>query len=219
MLLINFEKIMTPVSTKLWLVEDQKDIREGMYSLLSFSGQFSGLKTFSNAEDMLEGLKEEAPQIVILDIGLPGINGVEALVRLKNKKPNVKVLIFTVFENDSHVFEALKAGADGYILKKERPEKILESIHDVLSGGAPMSREIARKVLETFHPQSADAAFEVLTTREKETLELLAKGFLYKEIADKLNISLSTVKLHLHHIYEKLHVQNRSEAILRYLGK
>lgn len=204
---------------KLWLVEDQKDIREGMFSLLSFSGQFAGLKTFPNAEDMLENLNEDEPGILILDIGLPGINGIEALVRLKNKKPQVKVLIFTVFDNESNVFEALKAGADGYLLKKERPEKILESIQDVLAGGAPMSREIARKVLETFHPQTPDVDYETLTPREKAALELLSKGFLYKEIGDKLNISLSTVKQHLHHIYEKLHVQNRSEAILKYLGK
>lgn len=202
------------------LVEDQPDVREGLETMLSGSGLFDGVSAYPSAEQMFANGSVAHAALFILDIGLPGMNGVECLVRLKAMRPHVKVLMFTVMEHDEKVFSALKAGADGYLLKRESPEKMLDSVKDALSGGAPMSSEIARRVLLSFRESpTAPNNQALLSERENEVLHLLSKGFLYKEIADQLGISLNTVKQHIHHIYEKLQVQNRTEAVLRYLGK
>lgn len=207
-----------PVSIS--IVEDQTVIRNGLMAILSMSPDFQLLECHESAESLVEWLPKtiRKPDIIIQDIGLPGMNGLECLVQIKKDHPFVKVMIFTVFDNDNNVFEALKLGADGYILKKETPEKIMDALRDLQEGGAPMSREVARKVMDSFKKiTSADNIPDLLSNREYEILQHLAKGYLYKEIANNLDISISTVKQHIHHIYEKLQVQNRSEAILRYL--
>lgn len=202
------------------LVEDQPEVREGLFEMLTNSAQFEGVVSYASAEQMFSNGAVSKASLFILDIGLPGMDGLECLVRLKALRPDVKVLMFTVMEHDEKVFAALKAGADGYLLKRESPEKMLEAIADALQGGAPMSSEIARRVLLSFREKPAAPNNQpLLSERENEVLELLSKGHLYKEIANQLDISLNTVKQHIHHIYEKLQVQNRTEAVLRYLGK
>ncbi|MBK8279585.1 MAG: response regulator transcription factor [Saprospiraceae bacterium] len=201
------------------LIEDLPEVREGLREMLNNSGRFGCVCAYGSAEQMfLNGALNEAG-LFILDIGLPGMDGLECLVRLKAVRPDAKVLMFTVMEHDEKVFAALKAGADGYLLKRESPEKILEAIADALNGGAPMSSEIARRVLISFRAKPLIPNHQpLLSEREKEVLGLLSKGHLYKEIADQLEISLNTVKQHIHHIYEKLQVQNRTEAVIKYLG-
>ena len=202
------------------LIEDLPEVREGLREMLNNSGRFGGVAAYGSAEQMFGNGALDKAGLFILDIGLPGMNGVECLVRLKALRPNARVLMFTVMEHDEKVFAALKAGADGYLLKRESPEKILEAIADALNGGAPMSSEIARRVLLSFRDTPvAPNKQSLLSERENEVLVLLSKGHLYKEIADQLNISLNTVKQHIHHIYEKLQVQNRTEAVLKYLGR
>lgn len=202
------------------IVEDQFEVREGLRELLDGSAYFEGVSAYPSAEGMFSNGAFSKAGLFILDIGLPGMDGLECLIRLKAIRPEAKVLMFTVMEHDEKVFAALKAGADGYLLKRESPEKILAAIADALQGGAPMSSEIARRVLLSFRETPvAPNNQPLLSERENEVLELLSKGHLYKEIADRLSISLNTVKQHIHHIYEKLQVQNRTEAVLKYLGR
>lgn len=211
---------MEKTDTHIVIVEDQLDVRASLCDLLLLSGRFAGVTAYEHAEEPLAVKNLPASALYILDIGLPGMDGVECLVRLKARDPGAKVLMFTVMEHDDKVFSALKAGADGYLLKRETPEKILAAIDDALQGGAPMSSEIARRVLLSFREKPATPeGSPLLSEREIEVLEKLSRGFLYKEIAAQLGISLNTVKQHIHHIYEKMQVQNRTEAVLRYLGK
>ncbi len=215
-----FEIVMEHQQSQIVLIEDLPEVREGLRELLSNSGRFGGVSAYASAEQMFGNGALDKGGLFILDIGLPGMDGIEALVRLKAVRPEVKVLMFTVMEHDEKVFAALKAGADGYLLKRESPDKILVAITDALNGGAPMSSEIARRVLLTFRDKPVTPNNQsLLSEREYEVLVLLSKGRLYKEIADQLDISLNTVKQHVHHIYEKLHVQNRTEAVLKYLGR
>ncbi len=202
------------------IVEDQPEVRESLLELLQLSASFAGISGYGSAEQFLANGALERTDLVILDIGLPGMDGIECLVRLKARRPEMKVLMFTVLEHDEKVFAALRAGADGYLLKRDAPAKMLDGIADALHGGAPMSSDIARRVLLSFREiPAAHSVQPSLSERESEVLDLLAHGHLYKEIADQLSISLNTVKKHIHHIYEKLQVQNRTEAVLRFLGK
>ena len=206
--------------TTVALIEDQPDIREGLAELLREAEGFALAGEYGSGEAALDAFADSMPDVVVLDLGLPGMSGVEALVRMKAISPTVKVVVFTVFDNDDKVFEALKAGASGYVLKKEPPAHIVQHIREVLDGGAPMSREIARKVLASFLEKTPGAQLPVsLSERDRLLLELLGKGYLYKEIADLMHTSLGMVKQHLHKIYEKLHVQNRTEAVNRYWGR
>lgn len=206
--------------TTVALIEDQPDIREGLAELLREAEGFALAGEYGSGEAALDAFADSMPDVVVLDLGLPGMSGVEALVRMKAISPTVKVVVFTVFDNDDKVFEALKAGASGYVLKKEPPAHIVEHIREVLDGGAPMSREIARKVLASFREKTPGAQLPMsLSERDRMLLELLSKGYLYKEIADQMHTSLGMVKQHLHKIYEKLHVQNRTEAVNRYWGR
>jgi DNA-binding NarL/FixJ family response regulator len=160
------------------------------------------------------------PDIVIMDINLPGINGIECIRKIKNKTPRTQFMMFTVYENDEKVFEALKAGASGYLLKNTGLVQLIEALQELHNGGSPMSANIARKLVTVFREkESSETAVEALSKRETEILHLLSKGLLYKEIADQLGISVSTVRQHIHKIYEKLHVQNRTEAINKAFGK
>jgi DNA-binding NarL/FixJ family response regulator len=203
---------------KIMIVEDQEDVREGLRLLINGSDGYRCIAACRTAEEALEKLNAETPDVVLMDINLPGMRGTECVVHVKNSHPEIQVMMLTVFENSDEIFRSLEAGATGYLLKRTPPAKLLEAIRDLVNGGSPMSSEIARKVVQAFQksPQSkfADAN---LTTREEEILSYLAKGYLYKEIADALFINIETVRTHIHNIYQKLHVRTRSELLLKYL--
>jgi DNA-binding NarL/FixJ family response regulator len=200
------------------IVEDTKDIREGLAMLINASDGYSCTYVFENAEDALEKLPTDAPDVVLMDINLPGMSGPECVKKLKPLCPQTQFLMCTVYEEDEHIFESLKSGATGYILKKTPPTKLLEAITDIHNGGSPMTGGIARKVLTSFTP-AVPTNTNDLSTREFEILEALAKGFRYKEIADKLFISIDTVRSHIRNIYEKLQVHSRTEALNKVFGK
>jgi DNA-binding NarL/FixJ family response regulator len=176
------------------------------------------IRSFETAEEAIEWIPRLTPDVVITDINLPGKNGIECVFELKNLNPAIQFIMFTIYEDNDQVFEALKAGATGYILKNTAPEKIVEAILELYEGGSPMSPKIARKVLQSFS-KTENPVLQLISKREREVLDLLSKGYLYKEIADQLNITLSTVKRHLNHIYEKLQVQNKTEAVNKLYGK
>ena len=170
------------------------------------------LSSSPTAEEAMPLIIEAQPDIVIMDINMPGINGIDCISNIKKDCPNTQFMIFTIYENDEKIFDALAAGANGYLLKKTPPEKIIEAIKELYNGGSPMSMPIARKVINHFKAAKAPG-HENLTNKENEILILLSKGFLYKEIAAKLSISVGTVTQHIHNIYDKLHVSNKTEAI------
>ena len=202
------------------VVEDDNTVRAVLEILLNGSPGFTCVAAYSNGEDAVAGLPEVNPDVVLMDINLPGISGIECITRLREKGHAMLFIMLTVFENSDAVFQSLAAGASGYLLKRTPPAQLLEAIQDVYHGGSPMSREIARKVVLSFRqPASNPATENGLTGREEEILSCLAKGLLYKEIAGRLFIDVETVKTHIRHIYEKLQVHTRSEAIVKYLGK
>jgi DNA-binding NarL/FixJ family response regulator len=208
------------MSISLTIVEDLDEVREGLKQFISLSPEFSVLDTFKTAEEAVYTIPKLKPDIVIMDISLPGMNGIECIKELKNKVPRTQFMMFTVYENDEKVFEALKAGASGYLLKNTGLVQMIEALKELHDGGSPMSANIARKLVTVFRAQETNSEpVETLSNRENEILQLLAKGLLYKEIADQLSISVSTVRQHIHKIYEKLHVQNRTEAINKAFGK
>ena len=195
------------------IVEDLDDVREGLIQLLNNADDFAYLTAYKNAETACEELPSLQPDIASMDINLPGISGIDCLRKIKSLCHDTQFIMFTIYEDSEQVFEALAAGANGYLLKKTPPEKILEALQEMHNGGAPMNTHIARKVVNYFSRATVNEESAVLSPREKEILEFLAKGFLYKEISSKLGISTGTVRQHIHKIYEKLHVQNRTEAI------
>lgn len=208
------------------IVDDTKDIRMALEEIVSMADGFELVGSFSSGEEALDKLPELHPKVVLMDINLGGISGIECVRQLKPKNPDILFMMCTVYEEDEKIFEALNAGANGYILKKTSPAKLLEAIHELYEGGAPMSSQIARKVVAEFRKKTAaegnnpdNALAHVLSNREKEILEWLAKGMLYKEIASQLFISPETVRKHVYHIYEKLHVGNRIEAVNKYYGR
>ena len=208
------------MSISIAIVEDLDEVRDGLKNFISLSQDFDVLDTFKTAEEALYEIPKLKPDIVIMDISLPGINGIECIRQVKDKSPKTQFMMFTVYENDEKVFEALKAGAAGYLLKNTGLVQLIESLKELHNGGSPMSANIARKLVTVFREQQKEAApVEILSHRENEILQLLSKGLLYKEIAEKTSISVSTVRQHIHHIYEKLHVQNRTEAINKAFGK
>jgi len=202
---------MRPISIA--IVEDLEEVRDGIAKLIDLDPGFVVTNAFANAEEAILQLPNNPPDIVIMDINLPGMNGIECIRRIKDKCVGTQFMMFTVYENDEKVFEALKAGATGYLLKKTSPSAIVEALKDLHAGGSPMSSNIARKLVAAYQQQESSSPLLVLSSRENEILALLAQGLLYKEIADKLNIVTGTVRQHIHKIYEKLHVQNRTEAI------
>jgi DNA-binding NarL/FixJ family response regulator len=202
------------MSISIVIVEDLDEVREGLKNFLSLSTDFTISASCKTAEDALVCVPELNPDIVMMDINLPGMSGIDCVRALRSKTAATQYIMFTVYENDEKVFEALKAGASGYLLKNTGLLQIEESLKELYKGGSPMSANIARKLVKNFYEQhelQADSTY--LSPRENEVLHLLAQGFLYKEIADRLTISTSTVRQHIHKIYEKLHVQNRTEAI------
>ena len=196
------------------IVEDLVEVREALQRLIDQSENFGFVESFNNAEQAEKGIPLQPPDIVIMDINLPGMSGIECIRRIKDNCPDTQFMMFTIYEDDEKVFEALKAGAHGYLLKKTPKEKLLEALEELHNGGSPMTTNIARKVIEAFEKKDQPPEeLNTLTNKEKQILDLLAKGFLYKEIANQLHSTRNTVKQHIHHIYEKLHVQNRTEAI------
>jgi DNA-binding NarL/FixJ family response regulator len=177
------------------------------------------LEHFEDAEAAAERLPALQPDIVIMDINLPGMSGIECIRQIKGKCQGAQFMMFTVYENDEKVVHALQAGATGYLLKRTEPQRILESIKELNQGGSPMSSNIARKLVNIFTNEKKANKKEILSERENEVLQLLADGLLYKEIAERLHIVHGTVRQHIHNIYEKLHVQNRTEAVNKYFER
>ena len=208
------------MSISIAIVEDLDVVRNGLKDFISLSTDFLVVGSYKSGEEALQKLPETRPDIVIMDINLPGMNGIECIRQVKDKSPGTQFMMFTVYENDDKVFEALKAGASGYLLKNTGLLHIAESVKELHEGGSPMSANIARKMVNLFRDNDKKNPFlDLLSNREKEILQLLAKGLLYKEIAEQLGITTGTVRIHIHKIYEKLHVQNRTEAINKAFGK
>jgi DNA-binding NarL/FixJ family response regulator len=196
------------------IVEDDKEMREGLELIVQSNPALECIATCSSGEVAMESISVNIPDIVLMDIHLPGISGIECVKKLKPSLAFTQFMMCTVYEDNENVFDSLCAGATGYLLKNSPPSKITDAIIDLYHGGSPMSSVIARKVIQTFKPASGqNKEIEKLTNREREMLDLLAKGYRYKEIADQLSISFETVRTHIHNIYEKLHVQSRTEAL------
>ena len=197
---------------KVVIIEDQEEIRKGYEFLINSSDHFSCIG-YSAAEKAIENLYFDKPEVILMDVNLPGISGIEATRILKGKMPKIQIMMFTIYENNENVFDALEAGASGYILKQTKPAKLLEAIQEIYDGGAPMSSQIAKMVVNSFQKKNIVDSEAELSDREKEILQLLTAGYRNKEVAEKLSISLSTVKSHVYNIYQKLHVTSRVEAV------
>jgi DNA-binding NarL/FixJ family response regulator len=210
------------------IVDDNKDIRSALEQIIMMAEGYTLAGSFGDAETALQKIPVIKPNVVLMDINLgEGESGIDCVRQLKPQVPETLFMMCTIYEEDEKIFEALKAGANGYILKKTAPCKLLDALRELYEGGAPMSSQIARKVVNAFQSKPADTpdintavkSISVLSNREKEILELLARGMLYKEIAAKLFISQETVRKHVYHIYEKMHVNNRVEAINKFYGR
>jgi DNA-binding NarL/FixJ family response regulator len=201
------------------IVEDVKEIREGLQLLIENSDQFTCSYAYASAEEALEFLPKVQPDVVLMDIHLPGMSGIECMRKVKDQCPQTQFIMSTIYEDDENIFESLKAGASGYLLKKTEPLKILEAIREVVNGGSPMSTQIARKVIASFQTKNGIDEAEILTAKEREILKALSKGLRYKEVAAEMHISIETVRSHVRRIYEKLHVQSRTEALNKIYGR
>lgn len=216
---------MSPVPSKtettdVAIVEDNAALGSSLKKVVESDATLRCIGVWTTAEDALKKIDAFRPHIVLMDINLPGMSGIEATARLRQHLPDIKVVMVTVYRDHDKIFAALKAGACGYLLKRSNPAEVREAIHDVRSGGAPMSPEIARRVVEAFHQPVKTGPSVVddvkLSKRETEILELLCEGLANKEIADRLDISVETVRVHLKHVYEKLHVRSRTEAAMKF---
>ncbi|MGC3960064.1 MAG: response regulator transcription factor [Verrucomicrobiota bacterium] len=205
------------MAISVYIVEDDPRLRENIRRFINLSPGFKCSGIFSSGEDLLAAPLDPAPDVVLMDINLPGMTGIQCVSRLKQLIPNVQVMMLTVYENSDRIFEALTAGASGFLVKNTPPDKLLEAIRDLANGGGPMSSHIARKVIQAFQPTAKNAAdMEQLTTREQEVLELLSRGFAYKQIAAELNLGMGTIQTHISRIYKKLHVNSRTSAVMKY---
>jgi DNA-binding NarL/FixJ family response regulator len=205
---------------KIAIIEDNNALRKNLENLFN---QTEGMKTvlsLSNLLNVISELSKQIPDIILMDIGLPHISGIEGVHTVKSSYPQIQVMMFTVFEDDEKIFEAIRAGASGYLLKKTPPEEIVASIQELFHGGAPMSASIARKVIQSFQTKPASRLVDYnLTTREKEILYSLVEGLSYKKIAEKYFVSISTVRTHICNVYQKLHVNSKSEAVAKVLKR
>jgi DNA-binding NarL/FixJ family response regulator len=200
------------------IVEDQAPLRKTLARVLARAEGFDCVSQYESAEAALEGLPRDKPGVVLMDINLPGMNGVECVRQLKSLLPEVLVIMLTVYEDTENIFNALAAGATGYLLKRTPRSELLEAIREVVRGGSPMTAHIARKVVQSFQKAAPEASpTDNLSQREQEVLDLLSQGFLYKEIADRLGISYETVHTYIRRIYEKLQVRTRTEAVAVFL--
>lgn len=199
------------------IVEDHDQFRNTLEIIIRGQKDFALVNSYSNAEKAINDLPENPPDIVIADITLPGMKGTELIMKLKTKMPQTQFMVCSIHDDNDTIFEALKSGASGYILKVPvTAEDILRAIRDLYNGGSPMSPFIARKVINSFQKPAINEVHSLLSLREKDVLELLSKGLLYKEIAEQLGIGTETVKKHLKNIYQKLHVQNKVEAVNKF---
>jgi DNA-binding NarL/FixJ family response regulator len=204
-------------TTKIAIVEDNRTIRESLAEFVQADPDYRCVCTCATAEEALNMIPKHQPDIVLMDIRLPDLSGIECTAQLKQLLPSVQIIMVTVYEDTERIFKALSVGACGYLLKRCRPEELISAIREVQEGGVPMSREIARKVIASFRqPITAAEEVEDLSPREREILELLADGFPNKEIADRVGLTDGTVRWHLRHVYHKLHVRSRTEAALKF---
>ena len=199
------------------IVEDDARVRRQLATIVTQMSQCVCVGEYANGENAVEGLPKNPPQVVLMDINLPGMNGVECVRQVKTVLPQTQTIMLTVHQDTETIFEALAVGASGYLLKPVRKEELAQAIRDVVIGGSPMTSSIARKVVQSFQRlPPAVTGLELLSERERAVLDLLAQGYLYKEIGNQLDISLWTVSTYIHRIYEKLHVNSRSEALAKY---
>ena len=206
--------------TNVSIVEDNEQLRNTLARVLNRAEGFRCVSHYGSAEAALEGLPKDKPEVVLMDINLPGLNGVECVRKLKQVAPLIQIVMLTVYEDTDNIFNALAAGASGYLLKRTTTPELLDSIREVLRGGSPMTAHIARKVVLSFQKSAASVeATEDLSPREREVLDCLSQGFLYKEIAEKLGISYETVHTYIRRIYEKLQVRTRTEAVAKFLRR
>ena len=204
---------------KVALVEDRAEVREHWAALIDAFDGFSCIGTFDTGEAALKTLPSLQPDIVLMDIQLPGMSGIECTARLKNSTPDVRVLILTASDDEELIFPALEAGADGYLLKQSSPDELHRGLLDILQGGIPMTSGIARRVADFFRQRNqVRNELAILSQRETQVLQLLAKGYSNKEIADKLSLSVETIRSYLKNIYEKMHVHSRSEAVAKFIS-
>jgi len=202
------------------IVEDNDKLRGTLARVLNRADGFKCVSDYSNAEDALKDLPNVKPEVVLMDINLPGINGVECVRQLKQALPQLQVMMLTVYEDTENIFNALAAGASGYMLKRTPQAQLLEAVRDVHRGGSPMTTHIARKVVQSFQKSAASAQqTENLSEREQQVLELLSQGLIYKEISEKLGIGYETVHTYIRRIYEKLQVRTRTEAVAKFLRR
>jgi DNA-binding NarL/FixJ family response regulator len=207
-----------PISVS--IVEDNDKLRGTLARVINRADGFRCVSDYANAEDALKDLPQVKPEVVLMDINLPGMNGVECVRQLKHLLPQTQVMMLTVYEDTENIFNALAAGANGYMLKRTSSKELLEAIHEVHRGGSPMTMHIARKVVSSFQKTAATAQpTENLSEREQQVLDLLSQGLMYKEIADKLAISYETVHTYIRRIYEKLQVRTRTEAVAKFLRR
>jgi DNA-binding NarL/FixJ family response regulator len=202
------------------IVEDDRAVRENLAVLIGTDDRLRLLGAFGSAEIALREIPALQPKLAVMDINLPRMSGIECVGRLKLLVPSLQVLMLTVYEDDDSVFRALKAGANGYLVKRDAAEKLLHALQEIQQGGAPMSAHIARQVVQFFYRSETPAAeSERLSPRESEILDLLVQGLILKEVADRLGIGFETVRTHVNHIYLKLHVRSRTEAVVKYLSQ
>ena len=208
------------MSISIAIAEDQRALRESLVEWLDHAPGIRCVGAYASGEEALREIPEKKPEVVLMDINLPGMNGIRCVARLKERSPKTLVLMLTTYDEGDMIFDSLRAGANGYLLKNMPREELVEAVQQVHSGGAPMSLQVARKVINHFHqPKKTVSEIEQLTARELDILKLLAKGYMYKEIADHLGISMSTVRTHVSAVYEKLHVQSRTEAAMKLVGQ
>ena len=201
------------------IIEDQSEVRESLVAGLDNEPGMRCVGAHASGEEGLRQIPKENPDVVLMDINLPGMNGIQCVARLKKCLPNIQVLMLTTYDDGDLIFDSLRAGANGYLLKNIPQEELVLALQQVHAGGAPMSLQIARKVINHFHKTKPASELDNLSPRELEILRLLAKGLRYKEIADQLSINIGTVRTHVRHIYEKLHVTSRTEAAMTLMGQ
>ena len=208
---------MKPVNITVSIVEDDAPARDILTEWVRGAGGFKCVGVHEHAEAALAALPQENPSVVLMDINMPGMSGIECVRRLKPQMPATQFVMLTVYEDPDHIFKALSSGASGYMLKRTPRADLLAAMKDVHAGGSPMSSNIARKIVQSFQRfNSSPSEPDNLSPREREVLELLARGYLYKEIAESLHISVPTVNTHIRRIYEKLHVRSRSQAVAKF---